>query len=357
MSIPFFACLYSRAPPWYNRHVNANLLVGGISDMEARRSRKGEVILIVIAILILAAGSLWVGSRDFDAYNAKEAPRSAEKASGAVTGMANGVEYGEEVFMSAYDTDGVTRDAGAVSGAPVQAVERKIVRSASLTLNSAEYDAALAALKTLITDMDGYLSDSYERGDVKSGETRSATLTLRVPSDKLDGFLAGAGGIARVVSRSESSTDMTVQYADNEARLGTLKAKLQRLNELMLKAETASDLIELESAISDTQYEIDSYETRQRTIDRDVNMSEISVTLREETPAESAAAADKSLGARLSSALSASFKGIGEFLRNMLVFVVMALPVIVPLAVIITVIALVRRARRRGSDAASKEQM
>ena len=115
-----------------------------------------------------------------------------------------------------------------------------------------------------------------------------------------------------------------MQYADNEARLATLRAKMERLNELLEKAETVEDLISIESAIADTQYSIDSYETRQRTIDRQVDMSEVDIYLREDSPVE--ATSEMSLGERISRAFQNSVEDFGQFLRNMLVFIVMALP-------------------------------
>ena len=112
-----------------------------------------------------------------------------------------------------------------------------------------------------------------------------------------------------------------------------------------------ADIVEIESKIGDIQYEIDRYDSRQRVIDHDVDMCSVNITLREETPAQSAAAETKSLGERLSAAFQASLAGIGEFFRNMLVFLVMAAPVIVPLAVAAVVVWLVCRAKKKKAAA------
>lgn len=68
------------------------------------------------------------------------------------------------------------------------------------------------------------------------------------------------------------------------------------------RPETVEELISIESAIADTQYSIDSYETRQRTIDRQVDMSEVDVYLREDSPVE--IASEMSLGERISRCIS-----------------------------------------------------
>ena len=147
---------------------------------------------------------------------------------------------------------------------------------------------------------------------------------------------------------------MTTQYADNEARLATLRAKLERLNELMTQAETVEDLISIESAIADTQYSIDSYETTQRTIDRQVDMSEVDVILREDSPVE--ITSEMSLGERISKAFRGSVESFGQFMRNMAVFAVMALPYAACLAMIAAVILAVRHSRKKARGAKEKEE-
>ena len=150
--------------------------------------------------------------------------------------------------------------------------------------------------RQLLDSLGGYVENLYEYGDVESGDTRTASLSMRVPSENLDAFLDGMEGVGRVTDRSESVTDMTVQYTDNQTRLETLYAKRERLNQLMAQAQEVSDLIELETAVADTQYEIERYETSQRDIDRRVDMSDVNVTLLEESPAQSATAEDIGLG-------------------------------------------------------------
>ena len=238
---------------------------------------------------------------------------------------------------------------------PTAETSRKLIRTASLTIRTAQYDADLEALTQLISSVGGYIESTYQSGDLESGSARSNSMTLRIPSDKLDEFLNGLDSVGRVVDRSESSTDMTVQYADNEARLATLQAKMERLNELLEKAETVEDLISIESAIADTQYSIDSYETRQRTIDRQVDMSEVDIYLREDSPVE--VTSEMSLGERISRAFQNSVEDFGQFLRNMLVFIVMALPALGLIAIITEAVLLICRAKKKGKKAKEmKEQ-
>ena len=189
--------------------------------------------------------------------------------------------------------------------------------------------------------MGGYIENLYQYGET----VRNISLSMRVPSEKLDDFLLSLEGAGRVTDRSESTTDMTTQYYDNEARLKTLYEKRDRLNELLKQAENVSDLIEIESAIADTQYQIDSYETSQRSIDRQVDMSFVYLRLVEEE--QTVVNPELGLGERIRAGFADSINWMEEMLRNIIVFVVMASPVIALCAVVWLGWKIIRKLKKR----------
>lgn len=326
-----------------------------------------RAIVPACAALVLVVGSLWAGTLDLGGgvSSEKNAATGVEYADSAST-----TSYSAPNAMMARTADTVTYDlyateesgastggTGAADAGTEATAGQKLVRTVSLTLRTTAFDNDLESVQALLEGLGGYVENLYQYGDVESGDTRTASLSVRVPSESLDAFLAGMEGVGRVVDRSESVTDMTVQYTDNQTRLETLYAKMERLNQLMAQAQEVSDLIELENAIADTQYEIERYETSQRDIDRRVDMSAVNVTLLEESPAQSATAEDIGLGERLGAALNASLKWLGGFLRNMLVFITMILPVAVPVAAVVAVTWwIVRRRRSRPPKDDSKEE-
>lgn len=318
--------------------------------------------LPVAAAVVLIWGASWVGSQNlgFDTGAANSGytvatPRSAKSSAGGTAlyaAMPNSAESMASTEAS-YDmaTDVVAADnASGQSVTPEAADARKLVRTANLTIRTDAYDEDLSAIYALIDRVNGYTESVYADGDGSDGATRSANLTVRVPSASLDEFLSGLGGIGRVVGRSESVEDKTVQYADNEARLNTLREKMSRLNALLAKAENVADIIEIESAIADTQYAIDRFETTQRTIDRDADMSQVYLNLREDSPTN--ITSEMSLGERISAGFQASVKGLGRFLRNMVVFLAMALPALAAIAAVVVAVVLIRKAVRKKKGGA-----
>ena len=156
---------------------------------------------------------------------------------------------------------------------------RKLIFRASLTLESTEFDATAAAIADLTERLGGYFSDtsSGERGS----SHRWANYTIRVPSARFDEFLDQAGELANETWRNVTREDISENYYDTDGRLKTQQTKLNRLRELLEKAETVEDMITIESAIAETEYEIDSLSGELRHYDSLVNYSTIDISLEE----------------------------------------------------------------------------
>ncbi len=80
---------------------------------------------------------------------------------------------------------------------------------------------------------------------------------------------------------SSSAENITEEYYDTDSRLKTAQIKLERLQELLSKADNMADIITIESAISDTEYEIESLSGTLRHYDALVDYATVSLTLSE----------------------------------------------------------------------------
>ena len=232
-----------------------------------------------------------------------------------------------------------------VGGAP-QAVEiAKVIRTVDMTLSTREFDADYEKIKKALADMGGYIEDSTLSAEVRT--SRYARLKLRVPAEKLDGFIQQMQSVGRSVSVSESAEDVSERYTDVETRLKTQQDKMARLQEMMKKALTISDLLEIESSIAETQYQIDSLSGSLKGMDSKVNYSTVSIYLREELPSDIVEIKEATLGDRISSALQTMWEGLQAFFSDMLVFLVVMLPFILGIALIVVIVkALIKRRKK-----------
>ena len=165
--------------------------------------------------------------------------------------------------------------------------------------------------------------------------------------------MGAAGELCNVVSRSTDVADVTESYADTEARLKTLRLQEERLLEILSKATELSDVLELESRLSDVRYQIESYEATLRNYDSRVSYSTLYITLQEVVEYSIINDPPQTLGQRLSDGFADSMRLVKNSAENALVWLVTYLPLVLLWAVILAVVVwlvlrLVRRAQKAG---------
>lgn len=239
-------------------------------------------------------------------------------------------------------------DGGAVAdedgGDP--AVDRQVIISGNVTITA---DDPLAASKEAvrIVEAAGGRVDGrteYAPGDSDRG---SAQLELRIPAAKLTAVLDKLEALGTADEVSLSTSDVTVESQDLDARISALTASIERLNALIAQAKDIDDLIALESEISNRQAELESLEAQQRYLADQVAMSTISLYLRSD--AEAPPVEPDTFW----SGLTAGWDAFVGFWAGLLVVLGVMLPWLVTLGVIALVIVLVLRARRRRAVATS----
>ena len=199
--------------------------------------------------------------------------------------------------------------------------EKKIVRNAWLNLKTDRFDETVQALCDQIEQAGGAV-ESRDISGTKNA-SRSANLTLRVPSDMLDGVLSGAGEWGEVTREQTSAVDMTSTYTDNASRLESARAKKRQLDALYEKAENMEDIITLTDAIFDVQEEIEWLEGQNRRIDNQASMATLYVSVSEKS---SAVSAKQPFFTRLGRQLADGWENFGEFVSNAVLGLTYALP-------------------------------
>ena len=224
-----------------------------------------------------------------------------------------------------------------------EAAAEKIIRTASFTLKTLEYDQDLENIQKMTGEAGGRVEYLSVNGDKESGALRSAYLTLRIPSAKLDEFIAGAQGVGRLTALTQESQDVSANYYDAQARLSTQVQKMERLQKLMDAAEKVSDLIEIETAIADTQYWIDHYTGQLNHYDDQVDYSTVSVSLQEIRISE---AKEITLWQRMVSGLKESLEDGVAFLGDLTVFLVAAAPWLLVVGIVFFAAKKIRKKRK-----------
>ena len=199
----------------------------------------------------------------------------------------------------------------------------KLIREADLRIQTTEFDQASRHLEELVLELGGYFqSASLDGGSYRDvNANRRGEYVVRVPAEQYEDFLGRSGDLGYVTYRGETTENIGEQYYDAEARLKTQKTKQERLLELLSKAENMEDIISLENALSDVEYEIERLSSTLNRYDNLVGFSTIRLTLAEVHKVEQQTGVADSLLQRMSKGFASSLDGLVEGVQDGLVWV------------------------------------
>ena len=141
---------------------------------------------------------------------------------------------------------------------PTDAAEQKIIYTGDLNLETTDFDAATRSLSALAEELGGYVENSSIGSSSSSRGYRWADYTIRIPSGQFQRFFEQAGELAHETWRSTNQENITEVYYDTAGRLKTQQVKLERLQTLLAQAKNMEDIITIESAISETEWNIEN---------------------------------------------------------------------------------------------------
>lgn len=230
---------------------------------------------------------------------------------------------------------------------PSDQSNRKEVITGSVDVTSGDPIGAAATVTEQIRAVDGRIDSRTEQPGTDKRAAR-AVLSVRVPADKTDAFITGLGGVGTVTRVSTNRDDVTMQWQDLDARITALQASVDRLRTLIAGATNTADLIAAEEALSSRQGELDSLTAQKRSLDDQVALSTLTITL---TADDKNAPGDPD---NFWDGIVAGWHSLIDWLQDAIVFVGKALPWLGFLAVIGGLLyAALRLLRRRRTGAHS----
>jgi uncharacterized protein DUF4349 len=163
-----------------------------------------------------------------------------------------------------------------------EAMDRKIIRNADLTLEVAEPDAAQRKINSIAESLGGFVvtSESKHHQTSEGKQELEVNLVVRVPAAKfgpaLDQIRATAN---RTIQEKITGEDVTEEFIDLEARLKTQKALEQQFLEIMKQAHKVEDALEVQRQIAEVRTEIEKIEGRRRFLENRASLSTITINL------------------------------------------------------------------------------
>lgn len=306
----------------------------------------------ILAVSALFLSMLFTGcSKSEDSRADRSYHNNAEPATAETMAAVADYEYGLEDYYYEEEGASVNRADGASGQQPSVTDNRMLIRRVTLSCETTNYNQVVSELMDRVHTFGGYVESS--NGNTVNGELRHVTYTIRIPSGSLDGVIAGISDNAIITSSSESTEDVTLQYADTQAMVESLRIEQETLNELLAQADSLDTLLILQNELTNVRYQIESYESQLRVLENQSSLSTLTVTINEvleETEVEEPHVV--TYGEKVKNTYEKMLKNTKEFFEDLFLEIILIIPgiivfAVIALAIFITVKVLIAKRRKK----------
>lgn len=224
---------------------------------------------------------------------------------------------------------------GTDNGGTVMPENQKLIRTVYMDAETQSMDSLMPWIEGRVADLGGY----FEQKSVRRSGSRDdgsyykyADMMIRIPAQNLYKFISQVGENANITSTSEETENVTLQYVSTQSRVQALETEQTRLLELLENAETMEDLLTIEARLTDVRWELENYASQLRVLDNQVNYSTIHLSAWEVD--EPTVIVERTVWQKIGDGFSENAGDMWDGLVNAFVWLLTAIPYLVPLALI-----------------------
>lgn len=190
-------------------------------------------------------------------------------------------------------------------------IKKKIIKDGRIGIQVDNLENSKSRIDTLVKNHGGYYdNESFNNSDWES----SYNLKIRIPSANFENFINKIEtGEGEIKYKEIDARDVTDQFIDLETRLQNKKNYLKRYNELLAKAQTVKDILEIEEKIRVIEEEIESTTGRIKYLSDLVEYSTLDLTISKQKDFKYNPANRGNFIEKLKQALSKGWFGLVDF--------------------------------------------
>ena len=244
-------------------------------------------------------------------------------------GVAN--EFAKQSVPDASPAPAPATPAGLPSASAVAqptAASSMIIRNGWAGIEVDSLDTAIARVRVLAARVGGFVANTTVQGG--RDQLRSASLEVRIPSERFDEALAGLAPIGKVESVNVSAQDVGEEYVDIAARVENAHRLETRLIALLAnRTGKLQDVLSVERELARVREEIERYEGRLRYLRTRVATSTLTIAVHERAPIIVPVAGD--------GPITIAFRQAWRNFVNFVAALISSLGVLIPLGVLVFV--------------------
>lgn len=160
--------------------------------------------------------------------------------------------------------------------------KRKLIKEGNVSFETDDLSDTRQKIEAALQQHKGYIASEQE---YKSSGSISQSLQIRVPVANFEKFVDDISrGIPKFDNKSINSRDITTEFIDISARIKTKKELENRYLDLLKKANSVKDILEIEKEIGALRAEIESIEGRLRYLGDQSDYSSLNITYYKNIP-------------------------------------------------------------------------
>lgn len=184
-------------------------------------------------------------------------------------------------------------------------IDKKIIKEGRLGLKVKELDKTKFVIDSLVKKHNGYYAnENFENSDSEL----TFHLKIRIPCANFEKFISEVeSGDGEMLYKNIDAQDVTEQFVDLETRLENKKNYLARYNDLLKRANSIKEILEIEEEIRPLEEEIESVTGRLRYLSNLVAYSTLDLTISKEKDFKYSPTKQDNFFERLKQSLSAGW--------------------------------------------------
>lgn len=156
-------------------------------------------------------------------------------------------------------------------------IKKKIIKDGRIRIEVQELEQTKLTVDSLVKIFNGY----YENESLSNWDPETSyELKIRIPDGRFEKFVSALEtGNGEIKYKEIQARDVTAEFIDLETRLANKKNYLVKYNELLKKAKSVKDILEIEEKIRGIEEEIESTTGRLNYLSDLVSYSTLNLTI------------------------------------------------------------------------------
>jgi hypothetical protein len=163
--------------------------------------------------------------------------------------------------------------------APVTRARPQLIKKAAMTVIVDSVSQSIDAVSQIINQQQGDLISLNERQPTRETSRHTASMTLRVPQNRLEPTIKELAKLGTVSNRDITAEDVGDRLVDFQARLNNLQRTEANLQKIMDRAGSIKDVLSVAQELNNVRQSIEQIDAQLKSLKNQVAYSTITLNL------------------------------------------------------------------------------